>query len=261
MAKDPQQSQAGDILASDFDWYGTSVGGTAYAVSMDGVGTSYNEGRIIAFRAGSATVGTATLSVNSIGAKNIKIWDFGGLRNLAPSELLGGQLVTVTYDATNDCFILMNPAHENARVARGTVSNNTSVTTSTGAGTDTDTTVTHALGTTPKLVTISARVVAGGAANTRRAAGTVSYDASGNIANGSFVSVNNIGSLSGSAGDVDVSAGSNMTVQGGGSPNATITISVVSITATTFIFRINGKNSATDPGSSTVTSINWTAIA
>lgn len=112
MAKDPQQSLGGDILASDFDWFGTATGGTAYAVSMDGVGTAYNEGRLIAFAAGSANVGTATLSVNSIGAKNIKIWGASGLQNPHSGEIAAGQIVVVTYDATNDCFIMVSPPAE-----------------------------------------------------------------------------------------------------------------------------------------------------
>lgn len=108
MAKDPQQSSGENILATDFDWFGVATGGTAYAVSMDGVGTAYNAGRLLAFQTGSASVGTATLNINSIGVKNIKVFGQGGLRNLTGTELGVNQVVVVTYDATNDCFVMIS---------------------------------------------------------------------------------------------------------------------------------------------------------
>ncbi len=145
------------------------------------------------------------------------------------------------------------------RQTYGTVNDNTSVATNTGAGVNTDTTVTHNLGAVPKLVILSATVTPGGSSNSAYVVGIVAYDPSGNVAYGMWKGTNAGGSMTRS--QELHGTGSNMSATGIGGVNDTVTVKIMTIGPTSFVFRITAVNSTNNTPISTVTGINWTAIA
>jgi len=89
---------AKEVKAADFEWYAASShGDDAYAITIGGCGTSYEAGRIYAFKADVANTGACTLNINAIGAltikKNLNV-------DLATDDILAGQIVAVVYDGT-----------------------------------------------------------------------------------------------------------------------------------------------------------------
>lgn len=109
---DPIDKQDQNILAQDFNWYGASAtGNDTYEITgVGGVATAYKAGRIIVFKADVGNTAACSLNINNIGAKNIKRWAGTGLRDLITGEILATQYNAVTYDATNDCWVLLNPS-------------------------------------------------------------------------------------------------------------------------------------------------------
>lgn len=119
---DPIDKNGQDVSASDFQWYGaSSAGNDTYALTgVGGVATAYKPGRVIVFKADVANTGACSLNINTIGAKNIKCFAPAGIRDLVDGEIAAGQLVAVTYDTANDCWIMIS---ERAQVhpAQGSV--------------------------------------------------------------------------------------------------------------------------------------------
>lgn len=140
------------------------------------------------------------------------------------------------------------------QLASGTISNNNNVTLSASPGTNTDTVVAHTLGRVPKVITISCKIHADGSGNDQNAVGTVFYDSSDNVLGGFFIQVDQVGTLG--SGNVLLQNQQNMFASGLGSA-ATVTISILSVDATNFTFRINGIQNAIPPSASTVTGITW----
>ena len=81
-------------------WCGTS-GGSAnvQTATPSPVMTAYTTGQKYCFIAGFAPTASATLNLNSLGAKTLKMND--GSTNLSGSEFLAGDLVICAYDGTN----------------------------------------------------------------------------------------------------------------------------------------------------------------
>lgn len=78
--------------------YGVDGGSTdAYEVSIDVPPTAYVAGLMVQFRANTANTGAATLNINSLGPKAIKLVG----EDLPDNAIKGGQVVTVVYDGTD----------------------------------------------------------------------------------------------------------------------------------------------------------------
>lgn len=74
-----------------------------YAITLSPVPAAYFTGMVVVFKANTVNTGTATLNVNSLGAKTIKKRYNEDLEN---GDILAGQNVVVVYDGTN--FQLIN---------------------------------------------------------------------------------------------------------------------------------------------------------
>jgi hypothetical protein len=86
--------------------YGADSGSTnAYAITLSPAPGSYTAGQNFIVKAASTNTGSATLNVNSLGAKTIKKLD--GATNLASGDIVSGQIFVVEYDGTN--FQLVSP--------------------------------------------------------------------------------------------------------------------------------------------------------
>lgn len=83
-----------------------SVGTDSYAVTLAPVPTSLAAGMTLRIKVGTANTGAATLNVNSLGAKTIKK-NYNS--DLVTGDLLAGQIIEVTYDASNDCWQMLSP--------------------------------------------------------------------------------------------------------------------------------------------------------
>lgn len=90
--------------------YAASSGGTdAYAITVSPAPTAYVTGQVFHFKADVANTGTATLNVNSLGAKTI-VKEVS--TTLATGDIAASMICTVVYDGTN--MVLQNPVASNA---------------------------------------------------------------------------------------------------------------------------------------------------
>lgn len=79
--------------------YAADAGSTdAYAISLDPIPSAYTTGMVVHFKANTANSGTATLNVNSLGAKTIKKYYNSDLED---GDIQSGQIISVVYDGTN----------------------------------------------------------------------------------------------------------------------------------------------------------------
>jgi hypothetical protein len=90
--------------------YTVTAGGTAdaktltYSVAPD----AYRNGQRYAFIANTTNTGSATLNVNSLGAKTIKKDVLGTLTALAASDMTAGMFVEVAFNASDNSFVWVN---------------------------------------------------------------------------------------------------------------------------------------------------------
>lgn len=82
--------------------------GNAKVLTYSVAPAAYYNGQRFSFIANTTNTGSATLNVNSIGAKTIKSMLTGTLTNLAASDMVAGQFVEVAYNTANDCFVWTN---------------------------------------------------------------------------------------------------------------------------------------------------------
>ena len=87
-------------------------GGSANAQTLTSdapgaISTAYGAGMGFVFRAGYTNSGACTLNVDGVGAKSIK--KGGALAALAANDIVAGGIYFVVYQATGDCFVLLNP--------------------------------------------------------------------------------------------------------------------------------------------------------
>jgi len=92
-----------------------TTGGTApnYTVTVSPAPTAYVTGQIFAIRIHTnlLTTGGATLNVNGLGAKDLKVGQYSNVtRNPFIYELSQRQVYYVAYDATDDFFRILNPS-------------------------------------------------------------------------------------------------------------------------------------------------------
>ncbi len=69
-----------------------------YVITVTPAPTAYTTGAVFRFKANTVNTGTATLNVNSLGAKTIKK---NYTQDLADGDIAAGQIVSVIYDGTN----------------------------------------------------------------------------------------------------------------------------------------------------------------
>lgn len=75
--------------------------------SVAALSTAYAAGMAFVFKAGFSNSAAATLNVDGVGAKSIKK---GGAQSaLAANDIVAGGIYFVAYEASGDCFILLNP--------------------------------------------------------------------------------------------------------------------------------------------------------
>lgn len=87
-----------DVIRNAGD-YATSGGSSnAYTLAVDAQYTAYSAGDVFKFKSNFANTASATLNVNSIGAKTIKRPDGTAL---IANDILSGQIVEVIYDGTD----------------------------------------------------------------------------------------------------------------------------------------------------------------
>lgn len=101
----PQVSQDGAEL------YAITTGSAnAYVAAITPTFAALVDGMVFRLKANFATTGSATLNINSIGAKTIKKYSDGALSNLTSNDILSAQDFTVIYQSSSDTFVMQSPA-------------------------------------------------------------------------------------------------------------------------------------------------------
>lgn len=99
-------------VTREWNWrsFTLTAGGTADAKTLtySVAPAAYYNGQRFAFLANTTNTGSATLNVNSLGAKTIKKDISGTLTNLSASDMVSGMFVEVAYNTANDCFVWVN---------------------------------------------------------------------------------------------------------------------------------------------------------
>ena len=99
-------------VTREWNWrnYTLTAAGTADAKTLtySVAPAAYYNGQRFAFIANTTNTGSATLNVNSLGAKTIKKDVSGTLTNLSASDMVSGMFVEVAYNTANDCFVWVN---------------------------------------------------------------------------------------------------------------------------------------------------------
>jgi len=88
----------------------TGGSSNAYTFTSDSVAAisgAYAAGMAFVFKANHTNSGAATLNVDSVGAKSIK--KGGAQAALAANDIVSGGIYFVAYEASGDCFLLLNP--------------------------------------------------------------------------------------------------------------------------------------------------------
>lgn len=157
-------------LDANVRYYAADAGANdTYAITLTDAPSAYVTGQEFSFKANTANTGAATLNVNALGAKTIVK---GVNTTLSDNDILAGQHVKVRYDGTN--MVMMSPVSTNPSPIIYK-SGNTTYDTSTASGTQT---IAHGLGTTPKLVRLTAMCAAHSGANPAMSFGV--YNATNN---------------------------------------------------------------------------------
>jgi len=87
----------------------TSTGSAnAYVLTYSVVPAALYDGQIFTFYTNFANTGSATLNINSLGAKTIKKIVAGVKTALSSGELASGDLISVAYNLADDSFVLVN---------------------------------------------------------------------------------------------------------------------------------------------------------
>lgn len=99
-------------VTREWNWrnFTLSAGGSAdtKTLTYSTAPAAYYNGQRFAFIANTTNTGSATLNVNSLGAKTIKKDVSGTLTNLSASDMVSGMFVEVAYNTANDCFVWVN---------------------------------------------------------------------------------------------------------------------------------------------------------
>lgn len=158
-----------------YDYIASATGSDAYAITVAPAPTAYVTGQKFTFKADVANTGAATLNVNSLGAKTIKK---NVTVDLATNDIIANSIVTVVYDGTN--FQLDNGGI--STTGNGDYAADYTVGSSAIQNSTQTHTITHNLGTIPRLINVTTQnvsTVGGGGASCSH--GNATVDASGTI--------------------------------------------------------------------------------
>ena len=96
-------TRADDLQDNKLNWGGDAGGSSnAYTLTLSPPITSYTDGMRVGFIPNHINTGSATLNINSVGAKAITYADDGD--NVLRADLQTGRVVEVIYDSTTDKF-------------------------------------------------------------------------------------------------------------------------------------------------------------
>lgn len=78
----------------------TSIGGLTYSVSTDPIFNAYSRDLIFLTKFNTANTGTASININGLGYRNIKIATKNGVRDLIISDIVTNGIYSLTYNGT-----------------------------------------------------------------------------------------------------------------------------------------------------------------
>lgn len=118
-----------DIIDDKFG-YATSTGTDTIVLTIESGISAYSAGQQFSFKAGATITGSATLNVNTLGAKTIKKKDVssGTVIALEAGDIISGGVYTVRYDGTDLQLIANDGGAGGAMVLLGTATASTSAT-------------------------------------------------------------------------------------------------------------------------------------
>lgn len=87
-----------------YDYAASTTGNDTYAITVTPAPTAYITGQVFRFKVDTANTGSATINVNSLGAKSI-VKDVNTA--LGTGDILADQIIEVIYDGTN--MVMKNP--------------------------------------------------------------------------------------------------------------------------------------------------------
>lgn len=98
------QVQDGDLTS------GTSGGAAnVQTLTLSPAITAYTSGMVLTFRAGFTNTGQATMNVNGVGAKYVKLNGVNTPAHVSGGEIIADCVYTIVFDLTENAFILINP--------------------------------------------------------------------------------------------------------------------------------------------------------
>lgn len=99
-------------IAREWSWRNptltTTGSANAYVLTYSVAPAAYYNGQTFSFKTNFANTGTATLNVNSLGAKTIKKDVSGTLTALSSGDIASGAFISVAYNSSDDSFVWMN---------------------------------------------------------------------------------------------------------------------------------------------------------
>lgn len=219
-----------------------------YVITLSPAPAAYTTGMVINFKANTANTGAATLNVNSLGAKTIVK---GVNTTLANNDIAASQLCKVIYDGTN--FVLLNPNYP-VSVAVSSVGN------ASVSGTNVLTTqnIDTAIATTftPKIITVDFYLKGfSGSGSATYTVGKAIFD--GSTIKSVFYLINNQTATTISASTIQV--GDTSPTAGGDGSNGGWTMSIQSVSATGFTFRLTYTQGSTWNGGDYKATVSATA--
>lgn len=131
---DYKDSVAGGVTSAQIQnqsfTFAVSSGSTnALAITLSPAPAAYADGQLFIVRANATNTASASINVNSLGAKTIYVDDAGtGPSALIGGEIQGGHSYLFVYNGALSSFYLVNPSFYNSLVLKGTTTNNSAAT-------------------------------------------------------------------------------------------------------------------------------------
>lgn len=102
------------------EWvYAAASGTDSIAISLSKAPAAYAAGQRFCFKAANTNTASATLNVNSLGAKTIKKVDNGALATLTAGDIVAGAIYVVVYDGTD--MLIVSGAGGSSSQDRGVI--------------------------------------------------------------------------------------------------------------------------------------------
>lgn len=90
-----------DLIGEAFTYASTGGSANAYTLTLTKAPTSYAAGMRVKFKASFSNTASATINVNSLGAKTFKKTSGGALTTLASGDIVSGSIYEAVYDGTD----------------------------------------------------------------------------------------------------------------------------------------------------------------